>query len=719
MARGQPDEATYQPQVQPEDLPRKIVPEMSGVSFGGGITQLANTAEQVNDAIDKKYQADSATFANEALAQRRRDAIQQMETQKANLPAGDPGDFAGNYIKGFDKDNEALLKVANESRNPYVSGMVNKGLTDLRDTLFDHAKQWEAQTRVAYRADSLQSTLQSQLPAVEAHPEIATQVGSSYMDTLNSIGIEPAKRLPLARQMHEQLSEAAANGLTRQNPQGMLNSLNDPNNVSPELKGVISGLNNQQREAVLAKAKGQIAGVYANSVIGAFRTQGPDIGNKAMLSIDSINQPDDIKEQIRAKVEQGVSQWHQESRSAQTSQITALESRIASGDAGESDKATAWGLYNKGALDTNQIVSTIGSITRSQQKGQDDKDLLQFATNAYQQQTKLDPKDTRTKNGVDLLFTNMTKGVAPGTPGYNNAVTDMVSRVGIVPASAENYARANLTSGSPQAAAGAAQMLAHIQATNPRAEMFAEDSKLKAMASTINDAVKAGTDAIAAVTLARSNAALSEAETKTLTDQFNTKLISHQANALNSILKGDPNFKPGTFSSLPAVPLTMQTDFNTLTSDYFKHTNGNITQSRQLAVQDLKNTWGVTEVNGKREFMQYAPEAMHPGLTTEALRSDIETSAAGLTADPSKVHLVANARTPYTNGEQWNLGAPDKFGAYNVLTDSRGIPFVYKIPDARAVWQASRDKAAAAGMARLHEMQLNTAGAAESEPVGP
>jgi hypothetical protein len=706
MARGQPDEETYQPRVMPEDLPRKVVPEMSGASFGGGIAAIGDT-------LEKKYQADSAAWAGDQLAQFRVKVGQTLDQMKTSLPSGqDPGDFAGKFMKAFDDQAKPFADNDQVASNPYAHQMLSRGIGDLRDALSTHAMQFEAQQRVAYRADSFQNNLSSQLPLVEAHPELADQVGSTLADQVRAMGVEPSQQYPLLRSMHQELSQAAANGLTRQNPQGMLQALNEPENAPPAIKDVLSGLTDPQREAVLTKAKDQVASGYSDSIVNTYRAQGPTVGNKALLAIDSSGQPDDIKAQIYQKVEQGVNQWHQESRSALTPQIVALEARIASGDASEGDKANAWSLYNKGALDTNQLSSTIGSITRSQQKGQDDAEKLQFATNAYQQKTPLDPKDTRTKDAVDLLFGNMTKGVQPGSPGYNNATTEMVSRVGIVPASAENWARANLTSGSPQAAASAANLLAHIQATNPRAQMFAEDPKLKAMSASINDAVQAGTDPLAAVTMARSNAAMSEAETKTLTDRF-TKFAPQQLNALNSILKGDPNFKPGIFSSLPAVPLAMQTDFNKLTSDYFTHTNGNIAQSRQLAVQDLKNTWGVTQVNGKREFMQYAPEAMHPELTTEALRSDIEKSTAGMTADPTKVRLVPNATTPYTNGNQWTLAAPDKNGMYGVLLDKRNNPLIYVLPTPT---QLLKSKATADALDQLgsdlQQRKLDTAGAA-------
>ncbi len=76
------------------------------------------------------------------------------------------------------------------------------------------------------------------------------------MDQINASGADPASRLPIARQMHAELSMAAANGLTRQNPQGVLDALNNPESAQGIAKSVLSDLNDAQREALRAKASG-------------------------------------------------------------------------------------------------------------------------------------------------------------------------------------------------------------------------------------------------------------------------------------------------------------------------------------------------------------------------------------------------------------------------------------------------------------------------------
>jgi hypothetical protein len=245
MARGAPGEEVYTPQVQAEDLPRKVVPRMEPVPVGQAFEQAAA-------ASNSKYQSDSATWAGDQITQARINAVQSLEQAKANAPTGDQTGFTQKYLSSFDKSNQDLADSA--GGNPIARQMVTKGLTDLRQTLEQHSLGWEAQQNVAYRADSFQNNLKSQLPLIEAHPELAGQVGSTLMDQLNATGAEPAKRLGVAREMDSQISLAAANGLTRQDPRGALQALNNPDAAPPVFKPVLTGLTDAQREAVRAKA---------------------------------------------------------------------------------------------------------------------------------------------------------------------------------------------------------------------------------------------------------------------------------------------------------------------------------------------------------------------------------------------------------------------------------------------------------------------------------
>lgn len=248
MARGGPGEEGYTPQVQPEDLPRKLIPRDEGVSAAPEFAQAAQASEQ-------KYKADSATYAGNELAKFRQQSIQLLDQAKQSVPAGqDPGDFAAQYLKQFDKGAETFTGSQYVQGNPFASKMLNNGISELRDTLQTHTLEWQAQQQVAYRTDTFDSNVKSQAAIVEAHPELAGQIGATLQDQANAIGGDPSARLAKMKAMHEALTMASANGLTRQDPRGMLLALKDPDNAPANLKPVISDLSDAQREAVRSKA---------------------------------------------------------------------------------------------------------------------------------------------------------------------------------------------------------------------------------------------------------------------------------------------------------------------------------------------------------------------------------------------------------------------------------------------------------------------------------
>ena len=255
MARGGPSEETYTPQVQPEDLPRKIVPRDEGISAAPAFAQAA-------EASEAKYKADSVTFAGTQLAQLRQQALQSLDQAKQAVPV-DPNDpdaikkidgFTGNYLTQFDKQSATYTSNTAIQNNPFASRMINNGISELRDTLQTHTMEWQANQAVAYRSNAFDAAVKTQSAIVEAHPEMAGQIGATLSDQANGIGGDPAARLTRMRQMHDALTLASANGLTRQDPRGMLLALKDPENAPANLKPVISDLSDAQREAIRAKA---------------------------------------------------------------------------------------------------------------------------------------------------------------------------------------------------------------------------------------------------------------------------------------------------------------------------------------------------------------------------------------------------------------------------------------------------------------------------------
>jgi hypothetical protein len=250
MARGQPEgEQGYTPEVSAEDLPRKMVPEIRELPIAGALQHAGN---EISSTIDNKYRADSVTYAGEQLSKFTADQTNKLDAAKSAVPAGqDPGDFAGKYMAQYQKDSGALLEQA--SANPIARAILQKSIMEMGDRLFQHTKEWESGQRVAYRQDNFQNYVKTQSDALQAHPELLDTFGSAGSDMANAIGGDPKQRLILMRQMHEQFSASASQGLARQDPVGTLHALNNPENA-PAGFSALEGLTEGQREAIRAKA---------------------------------------------------------------------------------------------------------------------------------------------------------------------------------------------------------------------------------------------------------------------------------------------------------------------------------------------------------------------------------------------------------------------------------------------------------------------------------
>lgn len=314
MARGLPDEETYTPHIEPEDLPRKIVPHADAQDFGAGASAALG---EVGQALGQKYAADSATYASNQLAAFRTQAIDNLEKAKAAMPADqDPGNFTQNYLKAFNSQVPNLMDQTNG--NPLAQRMIEKGVNDLRSNLIDHTHEWEATQRVAFRTNSLDQNLQSQTALIEAHPELASSIGSTLADQANAIGGDPSMRLSLMRKIDAQVSMAAAAGMTRQDPRGTLQALNDPTTASDRFAPVLRGLNDAQREAIRAKANEHL-GDAVYSALSAGNVRGAQIALSKNEDLLDPKEAENLQRGINSQVQMNMAMHDKQQKDASDS----------------------------------------------------------------------------------------------------------------------------------------------------------------------------------------------------------------------------------------------------------------------------------------------------------------------------------------------------------------------------------------------------------------
>jgi hypothetical protein len=302
MARGGLPENIYEPSVMPEDLPRKVVPRGEEA-----MAPIGPALEGAFNAVDRKYQADSAVYAGDQLTQLRQTALASLAKMKDEAPAGDPGNFTERYLADFDKQAQPVTSNPGVQGNVVASSMLNRGISQLRDQLAEHVKGWEANQRVDYRQDAFDTHVKDASSYVEAFPDTWVSNGQNLSAEANAIGGDPARRLTLMRTADAQLSMAAAAGYGRQDPRGVLSALNDPESAPERYNVLLRGLNDQQREAVRAKANEHLGdSVYSAMSAGDIRGAQATLNQNADLMDPRTHA--ELQRSVNSRVESDLAQ---------------------------------------------------------------------------------------------------------------------------------------------------------------------------------------------------------------------------------------------------------------------------------------------------------------------------------------------------------------------------------------------------------------------------
>jgi hypothetical protein len=663
-------------------------------------TGLQEVGSSIEEAQNRMQRVDAASYVGTQAANLRVAAEQHLEanSQKPADILAKGGGFTPSVMNDFKATADAAIKGA---PNGLARNMMQEHVANVGADLQIRAMKQEAATRIYQRATTAVQAAEHAATAVELNPSSWQDAGAEQIHAVQNMGLDPETTLKLSKEIDHVISTAAAKGYAKTDPDGTLKRLKDVNDP------LFSNMSIEERERTQGYATGQVETNHANGVIAAYRGMGPVQGAKALQSVDKLDLPEEIKEGIRSKVEAGIGQFRQEQRQVNQQSIMGLETRLAAGKTNPGDVGLAYSLWRKGAWTAEQTGETVGRIEKAQQVEVDDNALEKAATQAYQNGQALDPHDKDWRKGIDATFQTATKGVQAGSAEWINRAADIGAKTGVTPDSVVDWSRAHLVSGDPQTAAAAANAIQRVTDANPRGTPFALDERTRAMSRMINDAVKAGTDPTTAVTNARQVTSLPDADVKRLDEIYKQKQLGSKAEGdLKTQLKADERFKPHFWSSIPDIPPQMTGEFEKLRQTYFKLTNGNPDQASKLAADDMKNVWGITQVNGKPEFMEFAPESMNPGLTTKAIQDDMRKAGEGHTwENSSSLRLVPTANTYQTRGQEWGIGAPDKFGAYSILTDDKGRPLRYQLPTATQGARQQYEKASQEGMARLKEAQ--------------
>ena len=678
---------TYSPQIQPDALPGRAYPhvpeEVPSGAFGGEVGRAVEYAgtevqQHVNAAMDQARQS-QLTDAHNQLQALSLGLTHDPSTGAFTKEGKDAFGISGQYLPKFDEQAANIVAAVPDPRArqaaALAAGQVRNPLSEQLDT---HELEQHRQFGIKTAQTSVELAQQT-AAANYNHPDILATNRDHIDASLESLAHQQGWSDDMLNeskyQAHVKMNEGVIGNMLADQKVPMAKAYYDA--VRAELRP------QDAKTFERAIQDGEVS-ASANSILGAYK-QDTNVGADALSKIEQSGLTPEQQAKVTEEVDRGRAALANERRQdpANRRALTALDGSIASGTVTPGALGTVESLWRKGALTDDQRLTMRDQILRAQKKGDQEELSLDYVRDHVESSTPMDGKSAEAKKAVNSYLAFTTMGSPAGSDAYNNAAVAITSRVGVVPESAVSFGRASIVGADPDTAAKGAQLLASLQRANPRAYMEATDEQTRAMAESINSAVTAGASPEGAVNLTREATARSATDKKFLDDAWNSqrspgqKWMTIDSNAIRNGLADDEHYKaPGLHLSntVPVPPTPMAAEFSELTKQYFYHTDGNLKQAQQLAINDLKATWGVSEVNGSRELMKYAPERMFPYLSKDDIRSDMAASGYGA------ARLVEGPETGSSGGRVWSLAQKDEFGAWDVVRNDKGMPVRYQLP---------------------------------------
>jgi hypothetical protein len=350
-------------------------------------------------------------------------------------------------------------------------------------------------------------------------------------------------------------------------------------------------------------------------------------------------------------------------------------------------------------------------------------------------------KDDR--DAVDLHFSAVfapsldarrTGDLAYDTQLASTMIADYAARVGIVPSAVRTQIRGAFRSGAAAptpatlvATATAADLLDRLKTANPAiVDDFAEEDIR--LGNTITAHVRAGVQALEAVTLARQSLAVPAAERDARRERYTAEKMEekNRKRLERDYAKGFELF--GT-SQPRALPDLMVGEFERLVREEFTR-SGELEAAQATALDHLRRVWGVTRTNsdGERRWMKYAPEAVYrvPGedgswireqFLAEAKRGSIFGASVDLTIAADSI----TAREAAREAPPSYVVLLKRNGVFEPMLGTDGKPMRFRPDYASSPASARRRKALEAeqaeAMKTLEEEISRRAAAAQGGPT--
>lgn len=641
-----------------------------GVSaLGSGLREVGSGAYAIEEANAFLNERAAAAADAESLGKEFQRATVAFNAAKQSA-APDADKFTPGFMRELEKEHNRLI---GEAKTPQSRQRLTERLSALRNSFFDDALRWETSTRQSHQVGQQARGLEFAASGLVEKPERYLESLAEQYALLDDMGLDAGVREERKQATQETLALGAALGAAQKDPTETLQKLRE---ATPDSL-VFGQLSGKGRVEVEKAARQAAMNGITGEVMAAYE-QGMSRGDAALAGLAARGLDAETEYEVRKDIRERVNLLRDERSRLYAKDLAAIETELSRKSVSGNAEERIAGLYQRGAISEERFAKLTGRVAGVREAVAVEDAEADGIRQALAAGGALDPKNAEHKKYADSLFLQNTRTLTAGSPEWTAVASDIVTRTGILPATAGAWLRTAALGGQPEQAAQSAELLNTVAAVNPLALSYI-DEDTKAFGLQVSNLLSAGARPAEAVEAVRKAVYGQTHAQKQQSTASYKKQVKDPGLALNRLLSDDNAFDPGVLSGPPAAPDAMVADFNSLASAYYASTGGNLEAAQKLAYQDLKSKWARSTVNGRPEVLRYAPELF--GVPASRVRDDLR-AAFGERAD--RIRVVPDALTERTtfdrqtgqaNALSWALIEIDpETGATTVLDERWAVP---------------------------------------------
>jgi hypothetical protein len=517
--------------------------------IGEGITKVAKEIEDYAD-IQIKREEDGELFeVKKYLAKGREQSTQNMLSAQMN--EGGAG-FSNDVTAQIDNWGEA---TALNFKTEIAQNAFSLGVTNLRSDLSIRSSAMQKKAYGEYQKQVIKENIDADTSTVRIDHTQLELVLAERIKQIEVMPIDQNLKNKMALSAKNRLGLAAIQGIISSNPEegrrqlesGEWNKFVTGEQMGVLLKSADTGINKEKAEETIAQSM-----AYSDLVIKFLNGK----GDREDIDL--------FKQNARADV------------SGTGKQLITLERLLLKGQS-ESQKRAAQIEYGNQAF--------LGTISPN-------------------------PNDPIAKKAIDAHYSAVVRAVPPEK--FVDFSVNYVEKTGVVPATLKSNIVAGLNSVDPAKIIPAAMVLEKLsRATNTKALQQFPDKSIS-YAQQVLDYNRMGLSPGEAVKKANDMRNILPAEKDNRTRAFREHEKETSSTDAIQRFVDEGWFEASTFStqSDPVINEVMAGEFSRLREREYV-LSGDDETAQKAAFTMMRKNWGVTNINGNRKFMKYAPESIY------------------------------------------------------------------------------------------------------------